>query len=392
MRKIFCLFILLYMLVSPVAGAAAELGDLPVGTSHEKKASELDIDQISRYVGQLDTEIKKVTPDIDFKQLVYKIARNEVSLKPQDIAAGAASYVFKEVVANSSLLGKLVILAVICAVLQNLTSAFDRSSTGQLTYMVTYLVMVTLAIGSFTVAVDAGRDVVDRMVTFMQAILPVLLTLLVAVGGFTAAAIYQPVVFVSIALIATVIRNVILPLILFSALLTLVSNLSPKFKVSNLAGLIRNISMGLLGAMGTIFLGVLSIQGVAGAVGDSVVLRTAKFATDAFVPVVGGMFSDALEAIVSSSLLIKNAVGIAGVAVVLAIMLMPLLKILCLALIYKLAGAIIEPVEDGQMVGCLNDLGNSLLAVFAVVGTAGLLFFFTLTILVAVGNITVMLR
>jgi len=392
MRKIFCLFILLYMLVSPVAGAAAELGDLPVGTSHEKKASELDIDQISRYVGQLDTEIKKVTPDIDFKQLVYKIARNEVSLKPQDIAAGAASYVFKEVVANSSLLGKLVILAVICAVLQNLTSAFDRSSTGQLTYMVTYLVMVTLAIGSFTVAIDAGRDVVDRMVTFMQAILPVLLTLLVAVGGFTAAAIYQPVVFVSIALIATVIRNVILPLILFSALLTLVSNLSPKFKVSNLAGLIRNISMGLLGAMSTIFLGVLSIQGVAGAVGDSVVLRTAKFATDAFVPVVGGMFSDALEAIVSSSLLIKNAVGIAGVAVVLAIMLMPLLKILCLALIYKLAGAIIEPVEDGQMVGCLNDLGNSLLAVFAVVGTAGLLFFFTLTILVAVGNITVMLR
>jgi len=150
--------------------------------------------------------------------------------------------------------------------------------------------------------------------------------------------------------------------------------------------------MGLLGAMSTIFLGILSIQGVAGAVGDSVVLRTAKFATDAFVPVVGGMFSDALEAIVSSSLLIKNAVGIAGVAVVLAIMLTPLLKILCLALIYKLASAIIQPVENGQMVDCLNDLGNSLLAVFAVVATAGLLFFFTLTIVVAVGNLTVMLR
>jgi len=375
-----------------VAGVAAESSGVPGGTSSEKQAPELNFDQISNYVGQLDNEIKKVAPDINFKQLVYKIARNEVSLKPQDIAAGTASYIFKEVVTNSSLLGKLIILAVICAVLQNLTSAFDRSSTGQLSYMVTYLVMVTLAIGSFTVAVDVGRDAVDKMVLFMQAILPVLLTLLVAVGGFTAAAIYQPVVFVSIALIATIIRNVILPLILFSAILTLVSNLSPKFKVSNLAGLIRNVSMGLLGAMSTIFLGILSIQGVAGAVGDSVVLRTAKFATDAFVPVVGGMFSDALEAIVSSSLLIKNAVGIAGVAVVLAIMLTPLLKILCLALIYKLASAIIQPVENGQMVDCLNDLGNSLLAVFAVVATAGLLFFFTLTIVVAVGNLTVMLR
>ncbi|HBV96833.1 MAG: stage III sporulation protein AE [Peptococcaceae bacterium BICA1-7] len=352
----------------------------------------LSFDEIDRYIGQLDDEIKSVSPDVDFKQLVYKIARNEVSFSPGDIAKKLASYIFMEVVANSALLGKLVLLAIICAVLQNLTAAFEKGSTGQLTYMVTYLVMVALAIGSFTLAVNSGREVVDRMVAFMQVILPVLLTLLVAVGGFTAAAIYQPVVFISIALIATIIKNIVLPLLLFSAVLVLVSNLSSKFKVSNLAGLIKNVAMGILGVMSTIFLGVLSIQGVAGAVGDSVVLRTAKFATDAFVPVVGGMFSDALEAIVSSSLLIKNAVGIAGVVVVLSIMLMPLLKILCIALIYKLAGAMIQPVEEGQVAGCLNDLGNSLLSVFAVVATAGLLFFFTLAIVVAVGNITVMLR
>lgn len=388
MRVLFGIALLLHMIFFPAAARA----EVAAAGGDEKQVPELNLQEINRYVTQLDSEIKKVTPEIDFKQLVYKIARNEISLHPKDIAQSAASHLFREVVANWSLLGKLVILAVICAVLQNLASAFDRSSTGQLSHMVTYLVLATLAIGSFTVAVDAGREVVDRMVVFMQAILPVMLTLLVAVGGFTAAAIYQPVVFVSIALIATIIRNIVLPLILFSAILVLVSNLSPKFKVSNLAALLRNIAMGLLGALSTIFLGVISIQGVAGAVGDSVVLRTAKFATDAFIPVVGGMFSDALEAIVSSSLLIKNAVGIAGVAVVLAIMLMPLLKILCLALIYKLAGAMIQPVEDGQMTGCLNDLGNSLLLVFAAVATVGLLFFFTLTILVAVGNLTVMLR
>lgn len=384
-RKILAILFLL-LLVSPGAVCAEQQG------RGENKPPELDMAEVNRYVERLDSEIKGVVPDIDFKQLVYRIARNEVSFRPQDILGSAASYIFREVVANSSLLGKLVILAIICAVLQNLTSAFDRGSTGQLSYMVTYLVLVTLAIGSFTLAVETGREVVDRMVTFMQAVLPVLLTLLVAVGGFTTAAIYQPVVFVSIALIATLIRNVVLPLILFSAILGLVSNLSPRFRVSNLAGLIRTVSMWMLGLMSTIFLGVLSIQGVAGAVGDSVLLRTAKFATDAFVPVVGGLFSDALEAIVSSSLLIKNAVGIAGVIVVLSIMVMPLLKIFILAFIYKLAGAMIQPVEDGQIVSCLNDLGNSLFLVFAAVGTAGLLFFFTMTIVVAVGNLTVMLR
>jgi stage III sporulation protein AE len=390
-KKGFFLIAVLYMLVSPAA-ALAEPGSFNSGNRQEIPVPELDMAEINRYVGNLDSEIKAVVPDIDFKQLVYKIARNEASFKPQDILKSVTSYIFREVVANSALLGKLVILAIICAVLQNLTSAFDRGTTGQLTHLVAYLVLVTLALGSFTLAVDAASEAVDKMVSFMQAILPVMLTLLVAVGGFTTAAIYQPVVFVSIALIATVVRNIILPLIFFSVILALVSNLSAKFKVSNLASLIRTVALGLLGVLSTIFLGILSIQGVAGSVGDSVVLRTAKFATDAFVPMVGGMFSSALEAIVSSSLLIKNAVGIAGVIAVLSIMLMPLLKIICLALIYKLAGAMVQPVEDGQIVGCLNDLGNGLMAVFAVVATVGLLFFFTITIMVAVGNITVMLR
>ena len=386
MARSFLLFMMVCLLILPGVAVAE-----PVNTGNQQDA-ELDMTEINKTIESLDGEIKGVVPTIDFKNLVYRIARNEVSFKPQDLISSSVSYVFREVVANSSLLGKLVILAIICAVLQNLTTAFERSSTGQLSYMVTYLLLITLAIGSFTLAVDTGREVVDKMVTFMQAILPILLTLLVAVGGITTAAIYQPVVFVSIALIGTIIRNVILPLILFAAILGLISHLSPKFKVSNLAGFIKTVAMTMLGALTTIFLGVLSLQGVAGAVGDSVVLRTAKFATDAFVPVVGGMFSDALEAIVSSSLLIKNAVGIAGVIVVLSIMVMPLLKIFCLAMIYKLAGALIQPVEDGQMVSCLNDLGNSLMMVFAVVATTGLLFFFTMTIVVAVGNLTVMLR
>ncbi len=385
-KKIFILAAVCFLALPGPAPAEQSGGPQPF------PAGAANMEEVNGYIERLDAEIKSVVPDMDFKGMVYKIARKEISLRPQDLAGSAGAYIFREVVANTALLGKLVILAIICSVLQNLTSAFDRGSTGQLSYMVTYLVLVTLAIGSFTLAVNAGREVVDRMVVFMQAILPVLITLLVAVGGFASAAIYQPALFAGIALIATVIRNIVLPLILFSAILSLVSNLSPRFRVSNLAGLVKSVAMGILGILSTIFLGMLSIQGVAGAVGDSVALRTAKFATDAFIPVVGGLFSGALEAIVSSSLLIKNAVGIAGVMVVLAIMVMPLLKIFCLALIYKLAGAMIQPVEDGQIVNCLNDLGNSLMAVFAVVATAGLLFFFTITIVVAVGNVTVMFR
>jgi stage III sporulation protein AE len=363
-----------------------------VAAGSEETSANHDLFAVQEYMERLDTEIKGSIPQVHFREMVNKLVKGELDWKPAQIFNQLVRQLFKEVVANFDLLGKLVILAVICAVLQNLMSSFEKSSAGQLTYSVIYLVLITIAIGSFSIAVNAGREVVDTMVTFMQALMPVLLTLLVVVGGVASAAIFSPVILATLGIFGTLIKDVVLPLLFFVAILGIVGNLSERFKVSNLADLLKTAAMSLMGLFSTIFLGVLAIQGVAGAVGDSVTFRTAKFSVDAFVPVVGGMLSDALEAVISSSLLLKNAVGIAGVAVIGTMLVIPLLKIITLAFIYKLAGALIQPIGSGQMVECLNSLGNNLLLIFAAVATAGLLFFFTITIVVGVGNISVMLR
>ncbi|MBE3584702.1 MAG: stage III sporulation protein AE [Thermoanaerobacter sp.] len=392
LRPFSLLVLCLFWVLCPAAALA--LPESPAGSapSLEPALASPDLSGVEDYINTLDAEIKEALPGFHFKEMVIKLVNGELDLSPGEILKDLFSYLFREVVANSALLGKLVVLAVICVILQNFSTAFDRGTTGQLTHMVTYLVLVTIAIGSFALAVQTGREVVDKMVTFMQALMPVLLTLLVALGGVATAAVFHPVILVSITLIGTLIKNLVLPLVFFSAVLGLVSHLSPRFKVSGLAGLLRGVAVGILGIMGTVFLGLLAVQGVAGAVGDGVILRTAKFSIDAFIPVVGGMFSDALEAVISSSLLIKNAVGIAGVVAVVMIMTLPLVKLISLAFIYKLAAALIQPVDDSQVVSCLADMGNNIIFIFATVATVGLLFFFAIAIMVGVGNLTVMLR
>ncbi len=385
-------FYLLILLAALMAAPVLVPANQAVAAGSEETSANHDLFAVQEYMERLDTEIKGSIPQVHFREMVNKLVKGELDWKPAQIFNQLVRQLFKEVVANFDLLGKLVILAVICAVLQNLMSSFEKSSAGQLTYSVIYLVLITIAIGSFSIAVNAGREVVDTMVTFMQALMPVLLTLLVVVGGVASAAIFSPVILATLGIFGTLIKDVVLPLLFFVAILGIVGNLSERFKVSNLADLLKTAAMSLMGLFSTIFLGVLAIQGVAGAVGDSVTFRTAKFSVDAFVPVVGGMLSDALEAVISSSLLLKNAVGIAGVAVIGTMLVIPLLKIITLAFIYKLAGALIQPIGSGQMVECLNSLGNNLLLIFAAVATAGLLFFFTITIVVGVGNISVMLR
>src|SRR5690606_36638886 len=122
-----------------------------------------------------------------------------------------------------------------------------------------------------------------------------------------------------------------------SALLHIVSSLNDHYKATRLANLLRNIGMTIMGVFLTIFLGVISIQGAAAAITDGIAVRTAKFVTGNFIPVIGRMFTDAADTVISASMLLKNTIGIVGVVTVLAIALFPAIKVFVIALIYKLA-------------------------------------------------------
>lgn len=96
------------------------------------------------------------------------------------------------------------------------------------------------------------------------------------------------------------------------------------------------------------------MQGASAAVTDGIALRTAKFITGNFIPVLGRMFTDATDTVISASVLLKNTVGLVGVAILISIAAFPAIKVLSLALIYKLAAAILQPLGGGPIISCLD--------------------------------------
>jgi stage III sporulation protein AE len=136
----------------------------------------------------------------------------------------------------------------------------------------------------------------------------------------------------------------------------------------------------------------MSIQGASGAITDGVTIRTAKYVTGNFVPVVGRMFSDASETVVGASLLVKNAVGITGVVILVLLCAFPAVKILVLALIFKASAAILQPMGDSPIIQCLQTIGKNMIYVFAALAAVGFMFFLAITIIITAGNISVMMR
>ncbi|MHB1391746.1 MAG: stage III sporulation protein AE [Clostridia bacterium] len=352
----------------------------------------LDISEIEKFVEDINRESDGLVPEVNIKELVLGLFKGNTFENFKELGKGIASFFFKEVISNFSILGRLLILSIFCAILQNLHNAFEEDTIGKLAYGLCYILIIIMSVKSFNDAMKIGVNAIDTMVGFMQALLPTLLALLAAVGGITSSAVFQPLLFSSITLITTIIKVFVMPLILFSAVLSILNNLSDSINISRLASLLKQVAVGSLGLVLTAFTGVITVQGIASASVDGATIRTAKFAVDNFIPIVGSFLSDAFDAVVSCSMILKNGIGIAGFLILLLICSFPLIKMFSIVLIYKVTSALIQPILDNQIVQCLNDMSNAMLILLTCVIAVAVMFFMALTVIMGVGNMAVMVR
>ena len=76
------------------------------------------------------------------------------------------------------------------------------------------------------------------------------------------------------------------------------------------------------------------------------------------LPGVGNALSGVGELLLGSGILIKNCVGVAALLILLALGMLPVLKLWSLSLLYKLAAVVVEPVADKRIAGCLKGMAD----------------------------------
>lgn len=357
----------------------------------ERTAASLETDKIGEFWNDIMTEYGGLLPESQ-KGSLLEFINGDKSFSPQEWLKALFSYLFHEVLANGKLLGTLILLTIFCVILQLLQNAFQQSTVSKVAYSIVYMVLIILALNSFHVAINYATEAIQTMTSFILALIPLLLALLASSGGAVSAAFFHPVILFLMNTSGLLIQNIVMPLIFLSAILSIVSTMTEQYKVTQLANLLRNIAIGALAVFLTIFLGVISVQGASAAVTDGITLRTAKFITGNFIPVLGRMFTDATDTVISASLLLKNTVGILGVAILICIAAFPAIKVLSLAFIYKLAAAILQPLGGGPVITCLDVISKSVIYIFAALAIVSLMFFLSLTVIITAGNLTMMMK
>src|SRR5699024_1586646 len=223
-----------------------------------------------------------------------------------------------------TLLSKILVITIISAILTNLQNSFEESSISEFANYFAYLIIAILVITSFSEIMEMAQLSVNRMINFMQILLPILLTLMILTGGPNTRIVFHPIILGSVNIMGIIIKNIIFPLIYFSFVLNILSNLSNRTELSKLSELGRKIIIFIISAVFTIFIGILTIYGLSTKM-DGLTILIEKFAIYSFLPIVGGFLSDSIDAVIGSSAILKNGIGIVGLIILVMIILIPLI-------------------------------------------------------------------
>lgn len=390
-RLIIILFTLILLLVGQASVNAESQSDNNEDSMEDAILKEVSLDNVQNYWNELVDEYGGFLPEIQ-KTGIYEFIKNKGSFSLKNTIIGFVEYLFQELILNGKLLGLLLMLTLFSILLQTMHTAFERSAVSKIAYFVVYAVLIYIALNSFYLAVTYAKEAIDTMSSFMIALLPLVLGLMASVGNIAAVSFFHPIVIFLIHLSGVLVSSFILPLLFLSALLLIVSSLNENYKVTHLANLFKTVGLGVLGIFLTVFLGVMSVQGAVSAVQDGVAMKTAKFVTGNFIPVVGRTFTDAADTILTASLLLKNAVGLVGVIVIVFFALFPAIKIFAIAIIYKIAAAVLQPIGDGPVITSLNTISKYIVYILACLLAVSFMFLLAIVIIVVASNITILLR
>lgn len=351
------------------------------------KINPINIDNLLKEV----LEENQLNLRISTKEVITKLIKGEKIINSKAIFKSFTKIFFGELNTSLVLLSKILIITLISGILTNMQNTFENSSISQLANYVTYILIAILVITSFSQIMDMVKITVDRMISFMQMILPILLTLLVLTGGPNTKIIFHPMILATVNIVGVIIKSVIFPLVYFSFIVSILSNLSDRVELGKLSELGRQIITFIITGVFTIFMGILTIYGLSTRV-DGITIRTARFAVERFVPIVGGFLSDAVDAVVGSSAILKNGIGVVGLLILALMILIPIIKITTLLIVYSFIGAIIEPIASPNIVQFFSDISKTILLVLISMVSIGIMFFITITIIVDTGNSMMMLR
>ena len=390
---IICMLLLisLFSVFTPMATFCVESSTVEISedlnNSIIEELNEIDFSGLNGIVEEFQNSSTNIFSIENIKSKIYSIISGENAVSYSSFFASIFSIFLELIVKYLPMLSLIVAIGVISNLLNGIKSKFNEKSTSGLIHLVCFLAVVVLTIGMISSISKTSVNSINSMVSQMNAIFPILLTLMIGIGASASAGVFQPIVAIISTYVADFFTYLILPLFMASFVFGIINNLSDSIKLDKFNSFISSLFKWCVGLVFTLFFAVFTIQGISAGTFDSLSIRTTKYTIKSYIPIMGGYLSDGMDLILSSTILIKNAVGLVGVLMIISTILSPLLEIVVFSLLLKLVSAILQPMGNNKTSNFLMSTSKSITMLSTCIIAVGFMYLISVGLVMTTSNV-----
>lgn len=308
------------------------------------------------------------------------------TLQPSGVWDTLLSLIGRE--ASSPLRTGGIILGVIllCALLEGWRSTLEDPALSEVFGVLSTLAVCGAVLVPLSGCIRQVCDATESTAVFMTSYVPVYGAVLASSGQWTSALSYQAVVLWVAELVSLLATYVITPVMTVSLAMGVVGGVNRRLRLDTVSSFFNKTAVWLLGLITTVFVGLLSVQGIAGTAADTLAGKAMKFSLSSFVPVVGGALGDALSTVKGCLSLLKSTLGGFGILATALIILPPLIRCALWTLLLSLCHIAAELFGLETVGGVLKVAAGVVKTMIGILSSCGLFMIVATTIVTKAGT------
>lgn len=317
-------------------------------------SSEIDYQRIQQTIDEMSIGNEA----FQFESYVSKLVRGEQGFSLKGILGEIGGGIQSEIKGKLSTIGVFLAITIAAAVFTNFSLAFRNGQTAETGFFVTYLLLYSLLATTFFASGALVSSALHKVLEFMKVLVPAYaMSIAFSTGAASSVIFYQGILFI-ITLVDILLIKIILPLIHLYMLVMLANNISHGEMLSKAGDLLEFVIRWSLKTVIAIVIGFGTIQGLIVPAVDRV-KRSAVVKMASAIPGVGNILSGVTETVIGTGVLMKNAIGVAGMVVIVILCAVPLVKLVLYVLTYKVSCAVVQPISDKRMMQALSSAADA---------------------------------
>lgn len=330
-------------------------------TAQEITAEGTSVLELPDYLelSDLEEKLRGMTDfsDLSFSDLVLELLQGKLPSGISGLWGEVWRLLFSYLGGQKQLAVQILLIALFSAVCTNFIRVFENSQIADISFYMMYLLIGTLLIGAFAEMQVLTVNTLKSLFQFVTLLLPAYVVTIVFSAGSVSAFGFYELTLLSVHILQLLFIKMVLPLIQIYVVFLFFNQLTQEDLFSQASEFLKTLLEWILKTTTAILVGLQTIQCLVAPAVDTLKNSTAHRIVKA-LPGVGGLMDSAAETIAGSALVIKNAVGVAGMIVVLLICLLPFLKLGLSVLLFRLLCALLQPISEKRMVDCIRSFSR----------------------------------